>query len=739
MAEPRKRRRKLRILVVLLLGLVLGGLLPRLATPLVRGRIEAELAARTGGEASIGELDLTWRGARVRGLAATDPGGEEVLRLGALDVAIQPLALLSGRLRFELTGSDAQVVLRQREDGTWNAEDWLADEEAGDDEEETEAEDGDDAEDDRLAGTWSVDGVRLLLHGPSGTTTVEDLATRGRLRGRALPELELTCAVVGPSGERGELRVSGDVESAEAGRVALEARDVALSVLDPFLAPRAPGRTHTGTLQGDLNAALGAGAARVEGELRVNDLVVRIPGEEGEAPLVLREPTVTLVVDATLDPATLDVPEASLDVASTFLRGTLRASATGLAAWRDPARATPAVFETLEARLLYRPEELGALLGPWLPVPLSRRLSGAEEERIDVDLAGTVAAPDLESLFAGLTGEAVLGLGRVSTPAIDAEGDLELGLTPDGTTYEARLASNGGRLTLSGAFGLGATEEGGTTLHLDADTIEATSRLSPLLAIVHPAFAAVETLQRSELAGVVGCHLDLTYTGPLSRDVLTGGWDAFPTTSIAGRGRFEITGARLAGAPALNRMLELLGADPEAEIRIRPMEFVIDAGRLTYADDWTWTIADVETTFTGSVGLDETLDLSWNVPITAQVIEEHGFLEVLEGRTIALPITGTTQRPELEWDEALKDLTESLGPRDLLEELGIDTGLPGSSTGEEEGDDPAALLARANRLWEEDRKVEAAALYRRIREDHKLSLVYALNRDRIKRRGKHGE
>ena len=43
------------------------------------------------------------------------------------------------------------------------------------------------------------------------------------------------------------------------------------------------------------------------------------------------------------------------------------------------------------------------------------------------------------------------------------------------------------------------------------------------------------------------------------------------------------------------------------------------------------------------------------------------------------------------------------------------------------------------RAMDADEKLAAAELYRRIREEFKISLVYVLNRDRIKKRGRYEE
>ena len=49
-----------------------------------------------------------------------------------------------------------------------------------------------------------------------------------------------------------------------------------------------------------------------------------------------------------------------------------------------------------------------------------------------------------------------------------------------------------------------------------------------------------------------------------------------------------------------------------------------------------------------------------------------------------------------------------------------------------------ALVRRYyDELWSQGKRKEAAALYLRLREDFKLSLTYALNKDRIKDRAKY--
>jgi hypothetical protein len=87
--------------------------------------------------------------------------------------------------------------------------------------------------------------------------------------------------------------------------------------------------------------------------------------------------------------------------------------------------------------------------------------------------------------------------------------------------------------------------------------------------------------------------------------------------------------------------------------------------------------------------------------------------------------------PRLEAEELLADLASQAAKRELESRLG----LGGKATVE----DPATLLERADALWSQGQKTEAAALYMRIREEFKLSLAYALNKDRIRDRSKYKE
>ena len=208
------------------------------------------------------------------------------------------------------------------------------------------------------------------------------------------------------------------------------------------------------------------------------------------------------------------------------------------------------------------------------------------------------------------------------------------------------------------------------------------------------------------------------------------GWKTLPKEPINGSGRLQIDGASLRGAPLL-ALLSEFGVDGTRALDLRPIEFTIQKGRVCYAKPWTWTLSGTETTFTGSLGLDQSLDLAWNVPITDKLVKRWSFLSALNGESLSIPLRGSVTKPRLETDELLADLASKAAKSELESRLGL-----GKKSGDE---DPNEILKRADELWSQGQKKEAAALYSRLREDFKLSLTYALNKDRIKDRSKFAE
>lgn len=610
-----------------------------------------------------------------------------------------------------------------------------------------------------LTGTFAVRG-----HGPALGVELAARSERLQLaRADKAPmrqesvELNLAADLADGTVElrRAELRsssVTADVTGRWAGPAAPETQ-LTLTLAAPLqqllaelgLEQPTPERSLAGDLDVRAEATGGAEALALSGTARIKELHVTTRLEGREEPFTLHDPNVELAWKARVQPeatadgapdgarAALIVEVERFELDSELARGSAQGRATRISG-ATPEAPAELLLEDVAGELAYVPERVAALLGPWLP----GKLSGAEEERVSFAFSGRAEELDLAHLLAGASGKADVGLGRFEAAGFDTKGRLGLELAGGTTSFDGDWQANGGELSLDGVIALedataepGAAEAPKTRLAARLKEVQANSQLAPLLAKLHPAFAAVESVQEGRIEGLIDCELELFYDGALGADALEGGWEALPKEPIRGRGRFEIRGLKLAGSPLLAQMLGELGVDPKQGFDLRPLTFLVDRGRVSYDDPWTWTIGGTETSFTGSIGLDETLQLAWNVPVSEKLIERYGFLASLAGQTIEVPIGGTVKRPRLEWKDTLTDLAKRLATSELTERLGL-PGVPGKDPAA----DPEELLRRADELWDRGEKAEAAKLYEELHDDHKVSLVYLLNRDKIKDRSK---
>jgi len=322
--------------------------------------------------------------------------------------------------------------------------------------------------------------------------------------------------------------------------------------------------------------------------------------------------------------------------------------------------------------------------------------------------------PDLPPLDVTLT---------VSNVAIVVAGEKEsFGFDASG---EYRLTHEAGRVSLAGKTTAG---DGSVTLSIDADLRGAASadvkidrvpldaRLGPILELFHPVFAKA----RGQLDGAMDGSVALRHEKPFTAT------DDELLKGLGGRGRLEIRDCSFTGSQLLGELMAALST-AKREVKLKPVEFRIADGRIVYDQPWQWTISGSETTFTGSIGLDRTLDLVWRIPVTDELASRVPALKSSRGKTFQAPIKGTVTSPRLD----LKGVVSQAAGDRLEEEAkkGIDDLLGGK-------DEKKAkkLLEEADQLYTAGKKAEAAEKYRKIKDDLDRTRVYKENKDRIKQR-----
>jgi len=282
------------------------------------------------------------------------------------------------------------------------------------------------------------------------------------------------------------------------------------------------------------------------------------------------------------------------------------------------------------------------------------------------------------------------------------------------------LTHDAGRVTLSGSC---AVKEGTVAIHAEVDLdggakvelklarVPLDSRMGPILELLHPALSAAG----GNLDGALDGGVAIQHGGPVigaSEDQLLKG--------ISGAGRIEIRDGTFAGSQFLGQMMTALAME-KRDVKLKPLEFRIADGRIVYDKPWQWTISGSDTTFTGSIGLDRTLDMAWHIPVTEALASK---LKVAKGQTYEIAIKGTVTHPKLDMKGAIKQAAEEKlegaakkGLEDLL--------------GGKDEKKAKKLLEEADALQAQGKKAEAAEKYRKIKDDYGRTRVYKDNKERI--------
>ena len=508
------------------------------------------------------------------------------------------------------------------------------------------------------------------------------------------------------------------------------------------------------------------------------------PKDASAEPLRVTEDQVVIDLTAGLTRATGTLEIERLDLASELMRGGLAGTVRGAIPEQDAEEgaARSITLDGIKGEFFYVPDRLGKLLAPYLPA----EMKGAEEEHLTLDLNGTLDDFDALTLLESSKGGIDVGLGTLLLPGVETDGTMALKLAAGRASLTGDLGANGGTVDLEGDLGTSDPENassGEAQLKLDVKQFAVKSGLGDLLSVAHPLFSSFGDLSGNTVGGVVDCEIQLNYGEPLTLQRLARDWQTLDPNLLEGGVHFKIDDAIIQGSPLLSQLLGKIDVPVGEEIAISPVNLTIGGGRMTYAEPWKWKFGDVKTNFDGSIGFDRSLDLGWNLPITKKIIKKYDFLKPLKGQSIAVPLQGTSSSPDLRFDSVLTQLATKAAKGTLAEELGVGglaTGIPqlddllgtgkGNDDGSTESDvpplpeipeapettdeppttdepspeepeeptptDPAEILKKADALWSAGEAKPARKLYKLLKQKHKISIVYLLNKNRIEDRAK---
>lgn len=285
---------------------------------------------------------------------------------------------------------------------------------------------------------------------------------------------------------------------------------------------------------------------------------------------------------------------------------------------------------------------------------------------------GPANRPDMQPVFHDVSASADLGwtsaqlygvdLGKLALTATLGKGQVTIPAT--------RIDAAGGHVGLAGSLDFSpATPVLRTPPKLTVlEGIDVTPELGEhLLSRFNPIFG-----QATRMEGKVGLAVQ-NVALPLGEEMKRGG---------AGTGRLDLKNFKVQPGGLLATLLELMegGGQEMYVVEVSGLNFVIKDGRIQY-DDFTLAFAErqFDLKFYGSVGFDDTLDLTVSVPVRAELLKRLGvqgpvtdYARKLAGTRVDIPIVGTRQEPKLDLAKVDKDkLLKDVLKKGLLEDGGL--------------------------------------------------------------------
>ncbi len=287
---------------------------------------------------------------------------------------------------------------------------------------------------------------------------------------------------------------------------------------------------------------------------------------------------------------------------------------------------------------------------------LMHELSPATREMIEItgntaselQLNGPLSDPNATPGFRKATAKTTLGWDSARLMGVDVgKATLQPQLADAVITLPPSIiATAQGKVRLAGSVDLKPDEPlllmPGTNRVLDG--VKITPELTrQLLSRINPVFYYM-----ADADGTV--HLDVNDLRlPLGETMLDVG---------QGSGKVDLVKMRAQPSGWLSELLvmgKIASSKEMLAVELKGGSFRIDKGRIHYRDITLIFAQSFDAMFSGSVGLDETLDLIVSVPIRAEMLRQMGvkgaveqYAQMLEGTRIEIPLVGTRKHPQLD-------------------------------------------------------------------------------------------
>lgn len=421
----------------------------------------------------------------------------------------------------------------------------------------------------------------------------------------------------------------------------LSAENIDLGRLQPFavLFASFPDKTQmAGTAKGDISVSSQKGVCKVfTDSIVIKNLNVISPGREP-----LQQEQLSIVFDGEFDTNQKNIAVSRMEIESPQLKISGRFDQTtkdGTASVKGHADCD------------YEWAAVSTLAAAYMPGGL--QLSGRRKDAVSFE--SRYQAADSGGLLANMNAKAKLGFDKGEYMGLDigpTEADIKvqggvLSISPFST------AVNNGRLNFAGGADFKQKPSmfrtpGPLDIIKDVQINDKTTK--KLLKYLNPLFA--NAVNAGGVANFQCEQFAVPLKGGSPKDIeITG------TVSMAR--------IRLEASDLLGQILMLMGKGGEQNITIHPTRFVLKDGYLRY-DNMQVDIGDSPLNFRGVIGLDESLDMTVTLPVTADGRRVRADDQAAMAERLSLSLRGTVSKPKLDTGRLLQDQLIQEGLKMLL-------------------------------------------------------------------------
>ncbi len=415
-------------------------------------------------------------------------------------------------------------------------------------------------------------------------------------------------------------------------------------LLDQLAIGSAGGATTSGVLTVDGVVRTRSGALDIDLKPVITDFVVEVPAAEGRKAIRIVDPAVRGTFKGILSGSGADLSIEACSLASTFADAEVRGSIRDL-------RGEPRC-ESVDVKLAYDPVKVGAILAAFTDV----MVSGYGRRSVTARFDGPLSTVDPASLFRIGVGETKIAVAPMSKGGMTFDGDLASTWKKGVLDANGDFRFNGGPLKVTSKLGFNP-ESKSSSFRAELQGARATGDIAPIASLVNPIFAVTGDPGTS-LSGMIDAVVDLTISGPLTEADLNGGWDGFRKERIDGTGTVALSAGTVQGSTLILKLADLLLGGGASEVSMEPVRFTIRKGRLSYDKPLRMSVKGLQLVWTGTVGLDRTLDLKLDIVVNDALRARIPFLNKLAVDTVSMPVRGTTSRPDVDLGSVLADLAK---------------------------------------------------------------------------------